>query len=273
MTPEPLRGADSARPDVVTNAIAVLTVLRSRKLLGPDDRWRPWELAAAIFQEAGQDGLVRAAQESGYSVQSLMTWAQTLSRFSPALRAAYPDLSAKIFEGAYRATKLFSTDAPEHDLRFWLDLAQSRHWNRDRLVHEAQTLQKQRATASTSCDAPLTVKQTQTFRPTWSRRWHVAQTVSSVQAPADRPTSSSPPAPPTAEPTPATLNVPVPDAFAAAARAWRTLAAESLSVTERASLALRFQQSLADAVAVFNTYWSPYFLEHLTLTSHPVEVD
>ncbi len=273
LPPDPLRSADPVLSDAVTNAIAVLTVLRSHKLLGPDERWRPWELASGIFQEAGRDGLVRAAQESGYAVSSLMTWAQTLSRFSPALRAAYPDLPAKIFEGAYRATQLFPTNAPEHDLRFWLGLAQSHHWNRDRLVHEAQTIQEQRATASTACDAPLTIEQTQACRLTWSRRWHVARTVPFVQALADRPTSSLAPTQPTAETAHTTLDVPVSYAFVEAVRAWRTLAAESLSVAERGALALEFQQSLADAVAVFNTYWSPYFLEHLTLTSHPVEID
>lgn len=61
-----------------------------------------------------------------------------------------------------------------------------------------------------------------------------------------------------------------PKALAEGVLAWRALAAQPLSVADRGRLAAELARQLADAVAVFNQFWSPYYLERITLTRDPL---
>ncbi|NMP24407.1 hypothetical protein [Sulfobacillus harzensis] len=123
-------GAETTESDALASAIASLTDLCSRKRPRPIDRFRAWELSAEIFQVAGQDGLEQAARASGCSISVLQRWIQRLQD----LMAMYPMLSMDVFEEAYRIIWYFSKHAPEHDLRFWLDLARSHGWSGHQLM-------------------------------------------------------------------------------------------------------------------------------------------
>ena len=95
--------------------------------------WRLWELARAIHDAGGTDGLHRLAEATHYSYSTVQGWSTQIVRFPSALRTRFASVSPSLFQKAYWGSRKFSQDRPEGTLEYWLSLIVSEHLTRDTL--------------------------------------------------------------------------------------------------------------------------------------------
>ncbi|AEW04182.1 hypothetical protein Sulac_0672 [Sulfobacillus acidophilus DSM 10332] len=130
--------AVAVAPDALTEAIRALHTLRPRLTDDASARGQRWDAAAMIYAAAGRAGLIRAAQEAGYSLRTLQRWVQLSRVFPPAWRAQYPRVSEGTLLGILRVLQWFPSGQPERDVRCWLALADRHSWGRQGVIKAAR---------------------------------------------------------------------------------------------------------------------------------------
>jgi len=224
----------------------------------PHNIFDRWDWAARILATQGSEGLARAARQIGRKRNTLRRWARYGRLMPPAVRERYPRLTEGLLERAIQAGRLFPANQPESRFTYWLDFAHQHNLNRDEIV--------------------LAARRQRRGKPSISMKPRVSPWASANQPPRDvlLPTATSPVEGSDAVSADAFVapSSGLPDiaALASVLASWQTIPA-TVSVTERGRLATQFAQQLAEAVAMFNRVWGPYYLGTLQLSHTPQPLD